>query len=73
MLRQTEQGFAFTREGVGHAGDPAFGADGDAFQHHVIQPGEQHKAIAHFIAQIDKATGVARGILEADDIFAIDQ
>ncbi|MNE05106.1 hypothetical protein D3C80_976590 [compost metagenome] len=72
-LGQAEDRLALFGEHVGHARDPALGADRDAFQDHVVQAREQHEAIAHFIAHVDEAAGVAGGVLEAHHVVAVGQ
>jgi hypothetical protein len=43
------------------------------FDHHVIQPGKQHKAVANGVTQVDKAAGIAGGVFKADDVVAVGQ
>ena len=73
LFRQAEQRLPFTREGVRHSGDPAFRPNGNALDHHIIQPSEQHKAVANGVAQVDKTAGIAGGVFEADDVVAVGQ
>ena len=56
-LGQTEDGFAFFGEHVGHARHPTFGTNGNAFQHHVVETGEQHETVTDFVAHVDEAAG----------------
>ena len=69
--REAEQRLALAREGVRHARDPADGADHDALDDDVVEPGEEHEAVADHVARVDEAARVAGGILEADDGVAI--
>lgn len=70
---QAEDGLAFLREHVGHSRDPALGAHRHAFQDHVVEAGEEDEALAHLVAYVDEAAGVAGAVLEADDVLAVGQ
>ncbi len=70
---QAEDGLAFLREHVGHSRDPALGTHRHAFQDHVVEAGEEDEALAHLVAYVDEAAGVAGAVLEADDVLAVGQ
>ena len=55
-------------EGVDEAGDPAFGAEGDALENEVVYAAEEDEAVADGVAKVGEAADVFGGFLDGDDV-----
>ena len=69
---QAEDGLAFLREHVGHSRDPALGTHRHAFRTTSSRPAKR-MTLAHLVAYVDEAAGVAGAVLEANDVLAVGQ
>ncbi len=57
----------FRRKRVGQPGHPALGAQRQGFEGDIVEPGEQHEAIAERIDDVGEAARIGRGFLDRDN------